>query len=152
MLASADIRDAQPGEGPALEALQRRASDVWEQYRAALAAHPDAIALPPDAVAEGRVRVAVDPAGRRLGFSVVLAPSDGTVELDGLFVEPGVQHAGIGRRLVEEVVARADADPDIERISVIAGPAEAFYVKLGFQTVGTAETRFGPAVRMERDL
>lgn len=148
----AAIRDAQPDEGPELEALQRRASDVWEQYRASLAAHPDAIALPPGAVAEGRVRIAVGATGRRLGFSVVLSPTDGTIELDGLFVDPDIQHSGIGRRLVEDVVARAQADPRARRIGVIAGPAEAFYVKLGFRTVDTAETRFGPAVRMIRDL
>ena len=54
------IRDARPDEASALEALQRRSSDVWEEYRAQLAAHPDAIAPPHHAIAEGRVRVAAD--------------------------------------------------------------------------------------------
>jgi hypothetical protein len=57
------IRDARADEALALEALQRRASDVWQEYRAQLAAHPDAITPPHQAMAEGRVRVAVDPAG-----------------------------------------------------------------------------------------
>ena len=40
------VRDARPDEASALEALQRRASDVWEEYRAQLAANPDAIEAP----------------------------------------------------------------------------------------------------------
>lgn len=52
------VRDARPDEASALEALQRRASDVWEEYRAQLAANPDAIEAPHQAIAEGRVRVA----------------------------------------------------------------------------------------------
>ena len=55
------IRDARPDEASALEALQRRSSDVWEEYRAQLAANPDAIEPPHQAIADGRVRVAVDP-------------------------------------------------------------------------------------------
>jgi hypothetical protein len=65
------IRNAQPDEAPALEALHCRASDVWEEHRAQLAAHPDEIGSPHQAIADGRVRVAVDEAGRPLGFSVV---------------------------------------------------------------------------------
>ena len=62
----ASIGEVRPDEALALEALQRRSSDVWEEYRAQLAAHPDAIAPPHQAIAEGRVRVAVDASGRRL--------------------------------------------------------------------------------------
>ena len=62
------IRDAAPSERAELEALQRRASDVWEEYRADLAAHPDAIALAPELVAAGRVRVAVSDEAGVVGF------------------------------------------------------------------------------------
>src|SRR5262245_37332952 len=78
------IRDARPDEALALESLQRRSSDVSEEYRAQLAAHPDAIAPPHQAIAEGRVRVAVDASGQPLGFSVVRAVEDGRCELDDL--------------------------------------------------------------------
>ncbi len=71
------VRDARPEEASALEALHRRASAVWEEYGAQLAAHPDAITPPHEAIAEGRVRVAVDASGRRLGFSVVLPLEQG---------------------------------------------------------------------------
>jgi hypothetical protein len=48
------VRRAIPDERAALEALQRRASLVWEDYREALLAHPDAIALPIEQIESGR--------------------------------------------------------------------------------------------------
>jgi hypothetical protein len=82
-------------EAYGLEALQRRASNVWEAYRSQLAAHPDAISPPHRAIAEGRVRVAVDETDRRLGFSVVLPVQNRRCELDDLFVEPDRMRMGV---------------------------------------------------------
>src|SRR5215471_5659041 len=103
------VRDARPDEAFALEALHRRSSDVWEEYRAQLAAHPDAIEAPHQAVAEGRVRVAVDASQHPLGFSVVLPVANGRCELDDLFVEPDSMGLGVGRLLVDDLAARAAA-------------------------------------------
>jgi ribosomal protein S18 acetylase RimI-like enzyme len=152
-VASVDrIRDAQPDEALALEALHRRSSDVWDEDRAHLAAHPDAIEPPHQAIAEGRVRVAVDAAGRRLGFSVVLPVEDGMCELDDLFVEPDSMGLGVGRLLVEDVAARAAAE-GARLLNVIANPrAVGFYERLGFRITGEAATRFARAPRMSRDL
>jgi GNAT superfamily N-acetyltransferase len=147
------IRDAIAGEAPILEALQRRSSAVWEQYREQLEANPDAIELPESFVECGWVRVAVDNAEDEtpIGFSVVIPAEDGAHELDGLFVEPDRMHRGIGRALVEDAVNRA-ADGRSTGLEVTAGPATAFYEKLGFAVIAEAHTRFGPAVRMRRDL
>jgi GNAT superfamily N-acetyltransferase len=144
-----EIRDGDlPGEAAGLEALQLRASLVWDEYREQLAAEPGVVALP----ADGRVRVAVGEDGRRLGFSVVLPRSGaGAWELDGLFVEPDVQGRGVGRLLVNDVVGAARA-AGVARIDVVAGPARAFYERLGFTVTGDAPTRFGPAHRMSRAL
>jgi len=145
------IRQAGAAETPALEALQRRSSDVWPEYREQLAANPDAIELPQTFVDRGWVRVAVADEGAPIGFSVVI-PTDGVRhELDGLFVEPAHMRRGVGRMLVEDAVARAFRE-GAEYLEVTAGPAEGFYEKLGFQLVGAAQTRFGPAVRMHRTL
>jgi GNAT superfamily N-acetyltransferase len=142
------VRDAEPGERAALEGLWRRASDVWEEYRADLAAHPDAIALPPELITAGRVRVAVSDDGAVLGFSVLLAVRDGACELDGLFVEPSAMRGGFGRALVDDAAARARAE-GAERISVVANPnAGGFYERLGFEPGEPAQTRFGPAAWM----
>jgi ribosomal protein S18 acetylase RimI-like enzyme len=147
------IRDATPDDALALEAIHRRSSDVWEDSRAALAAHPDAIAPPHRAIAEGRARVAVDEAGCCVAFSVVL-PVDphGRCELDDLFVEPDQMRRGIGRALVDDVAARA-ATVGATHIDVIANPnALGFYLRLGFEVTGQAATRFGSAPRMTLQL
>lgn len=134
-----------------LEALQRRSSDVWEQYRRQLAAHPEAIELPQSYIDSGWVRVAVADREIAIGFSVVIPSESGTYELDGLFVEPDRMHDGVGRALVEDAVARASAAGGA-RLEVTAGPAQGFYERVGFALVGEAQTRFGPAVRMRYEL
>jgi GNAT superfamily N-acetyltransferase len=145
------IRHARVAEASALEALQRRSSDVWEAYREQLAAHPDAIELPQSFIERGWVRVAVGDDEAPIGFSVVI-PTDGPAhELDGLFVEPAHIGRGVGRALVGDAVARA-TDQGAGCLEVTAGPAQGFYEKVGFRLVGTAQTRFGPAVRMRREL
>jgi GNAT superfamily N-acetyltransferase len=145
------IRPAKATEAPALEALQRRSSDVWEEYREDLAAHPDAIELPQSFVDNDWVRVAVADDDTPVGFSVVI-PTDGPAhELDGLFVEPGHMYGGVGRALIEHAAARA-ARAGAESLEVTAGPAQGFYEKVGFELIGSAQTRFGPAVRLRRAL
>ena len=150
-LAGLRIRDAGPTETATLEALQRRSSDIWEQYRAQLAAHPDAIELPQAFIDNRWVRVAVRADDVPIGFSAVI-PSDGrTHELDGLFVEPGEMRHGVGRALIEDAASRART-AGAARLEVTVGPAQPFYERVGFTVSGTAQTRFGPAVRMRRDL
>jgi GNAT superfamily N-acetyltransferase len=145
------IRHAAADEADALEELQRRSSDVWEAYREQLAANPDAIELPQTFIDEGWVRVAVADDGRLIGFSVVIPADHGVHELDGLFVEPDYLRGGVGRALVQDAAERAARD-GAELLEVTAGPAQGFYEKVGFQVVGAAKTRFGPAVRMRRRL
>jgi GNAT superfamily N-acetyltransferase len=145
------IRDAAPDERAALETLQRRSSDVWEEYREQLAAHPDAIELPEDYIRNGWVRVAVDEADAPIAFSVVIPAADGAHELDGLFVAPERMYGGIGRALVHDAATRARGG-GANALEVIAGPAQGFYEKVSFAVVETAQTRFGPAVRMRRPL
>jgi len=146
------IRDALTDEASALEALQRRSSDVWEEYRAQLAANQDAIEPPHLAIAEGRVRVAVDASQRRLGFSVMTPVEDGRCELDDLFVEPDSMGLGVGRLLVDDVASRAAA-AGASHVDVIANPnALGFYERVGFRARGDVSTRFGRGVRMSLDL
>ena len=45
------------------------------------------------------MRVAVARDDSPIGFSVVIPGDGATHELDGLFVEPGHMHGGVGRRL-----------------------------------------------------
>jgi GNAT superfamily N-acetyltransferase len=140
------IRFGQPDERPALEELQRRASLMWEEYRAYLLANPDVIELPLAQLRENRVRVAQHQ-GRVAGFSALL-PGDGACELDGLFVEPALWGMGFGRALIADALVQALAE-GAGAITVTANPrAEGFYIKQGFAVIGRAETQFGPANRM----
>src|SRR5580704_9424687 len=96
------VRLARLDERAALEELQRRASLVWEDYREALLAHPDAIELPIEQIESGRTHVA-ERQDQVVGFSVVLRRPDGNADLDGLFVEPGFWRQGIGKHLLRAV-------------------------------------------------
>jgi GNAT superfamily N-acetyltransferase len=145
------IRTARIDEQAALEAMQRRASLVWDDHRADLEAHPDAIELPPEQLAGGHVFIA-ERQGRALGFGVVLPREDGQAELDGLFVEPDAWGLGVGRRLIEEA-ARLARSRGAAALHVVGNSnAEGFYLACGFELLGEAATRFGPALAMRLRL
>jgi GNAT superfamily N-acetyltransferase len=74
------------------------------------------------------------------------------VEVEGLFVDPRVMRRGVGRSLIDDVVAAARGDK-LTGVEVIAnGHALAFYEAMGFVPAGIAATLFGPAARMRRAL
>ncbi len=145
------IRTAVLSEQKALEALQLRASLSNAGDRDALLANPDAIQLPPEQIAAGRVFVA-EWNGAIVGFSAILPRADGDTELDALFVEPTIQRRGIGRSLVEHCgqIARSRGSFGLH---VIGNPhAEAFYTACEFQKIGMTETRFGPGLLLRKKL
>lgn len=147
------IRDATPDEAGALQDLQRRSSLVWEEQRAQLLAHPDAISLPVSLIRDATVRVAYD-VDRVLGFSVTRSHADkgGPDELDGLFVEPDRMRGGVGRALIADVVADAQ-QRGVTAIEVTANPrAVDFYRQVGFRDGEPVSTRFGPGLRMRREI
>ncbi len=94
------VRDAYGRERERLEELQRRASDIWPQSRAQLAAAPDAIELPAQFIGDGWVRVAAGIDDHPVGFSVTIPLNGGVDELDGLFVEPDQMRRGVGTMLL----------------------------------------------------
>lgn len=109
------------------------------------------IELPDAQLEAGQVFVAIS-GGIQVGFSVLLPREDGDVELDGLFVEPSVWRAGVGRGLIEHAIGEARAR-GAKAIHVIGNPhAEGFYEAVGFVTTGTTQTRFGPALLMQLPL
>ena len=151
MIDSVSIRLATASEKETLEALQFRASIHNPGDREAVIAHPDAIVLPFDQIEAGQVFVAEDSTGV-LGFSAVLVREDGSIDLDGLFVEPGIWGRGIGRRLVEYSCDYARAKGALT-LHVIGNPhAKGFYAACGFETTGIHQTRFGVGLSMQRRL
>ncbi|HEY7639974.1 MAG TPA: GNAT family N-acetyltransferase [Steroidobacteraceae bacterium] len=145
------FRLAVPAERSALEELQRRASLMWEEDRAALLANPDAIELPLEQITGGRTVVA-ESAGQLLGFAVVLPREDGDAELDGLFVEPTYWRHGIGRALVEQTERIALADGATHLWVTANTRALGFYDSCGFVKVGEVATRFRPAPKMRKRI
>jgi len=136
------IRAAASEDTAALRDLFRRSSLSNESDRASLLAHPEALELSGLAVEEGRARVAVVD-GCIVGFATLLGS-----ELEDLFVDPGWIRRGIGRALVKDAVAVAQAQ-GLERIEVIANDhALEFYERVGFVRDGTVETAFGRGSRM----
>lgn len=150
-MSSPTFRLAVPTERSALEELQRRASLMWEEDRAALLANPDAIELPLEQITGGRTVVA-ESAGELLGFAVVLPRDDGDAELDGLFVEPTYWRHGIGRALVEQTERIAAADGAANLWVTANTRALGFYDSCGFVTVGEVQTRFRPAPKMRKSI
>lgn len=150
-MSSPTFRLAVPAERSALEELQRRASLMWEEDRAALLAYPDAIELPLEQITGGRTVVA-ESAGQLLGFSVVLPRDDGDAELDGLFVEPAYWRHGIGRALVEQAERIARADGAAHLWVTANTRALGFYDSCGFVKVGEVPTRFRPAPKMRKSI
>jgi GNAT superfamily N-acetyltransferase len=145
------LRPARADEQRALEALQRRASLAWEEYREALLAHPEAIELPIDQIAGGRVVVAARD-GETIGFAVGLKRPDGDGELDGLFVEPDKWRGGVGRKLVDAIALMSRRE-GARALHVIANPrALGFYERCDFAAYGEEETQFGPGIRMRKAL
>jgi GNAT superfamily N-acetyltransferase len=147
MTAHVSVRLARLDERQALEALQWRASLVWDEYRAALLAHPDAIELPDFHLSDGHTLLA-ERAGNTLGFAVVLPREDGEAQLDGLFVDPPVWRNGIGSLLVRESGILATGR-GARALHVIANPlARGFYASCGFVLTGEESTQFGVGLTM----
>jgi GNAT superfamily N-acetyltransferase len=143
------IRPAALDERATLEALQRRASLANPGDRDAILAHPDAITLPLEQIADGHVFVAARD-GEILGFACVLPRPDGDAELDALFVDPVVWKRGVGRLLVDHCAAVAKQRAS-RILHVVGNPhAAVFYGACGFRTTGTVATRFGAGLAMQR--
>ncbi|HET7698097.1 MAG TPA: GNAT family N-acetyltransferase [Vicinamibacterales bacterium] len=151
MIADLVIRPARADERAQLEALQWRASLANPGDRPALLMHPDAIALPPEQIADGHVFVA-ERLGEVLGFAAVLPRRDGDAELDALFVDPTVWKHGVGRLLIDRcaTVAKQRA---ARLLHVVGNPhAEGFYLACGFRATGTVTTRFGSGLALQREV
>ena len=140
------IRWSTPADLSALTDVFARASLSNEGDRDALLAHPEALVLEGDGIAEGLTRVATN-THDIVGFATTVLV-DGVLDLQDLFVDPDWMRQGIGRHLVQDAAAIA-AERGFEGIAVTANPhAFFFYDALGFVAGGEVQTPFGPWQRM----
>ncbi len=146
------IRKAIASERTPLEALMRRASMAAPDYRDQLEEQPDAIEVPAEQIAAGRVLVAEDD-GELAGFAAWIdtdRPEE--AELDALFVEPGRWRVGVGRALVTAIIEAAEG-AGCNRLALVANPTSlGFYQRCGFVREGETRTRFGRAPTMAKRL
>ena len=140
------IRLGVPTDLPAAMGVYRRASLSNAGDRDNLLAHPEFLILGPEGLAEGRTYVAEED-GSVVGFAT-WAETDGSIELEDLFVDPGWRRRGIAAALVSRIVDVLRAR-GAECLEVTANPhAREFYSAAGFTDCGVAETEFGAAPRM----
>jgi GNAT superfamily N-acetyltransferase len=140
------IRLGTTADFAAATSVYRRASLSNAGDRDNLLAHPEYLILAPDGLAEGRTYVAEED-GSVVGLATRIETA-GTMELEGLFVDPGYRRRGIAGALVARIadVLRARG---VERLEVTANPhVLGFYRAIGFVDCGVAETEFGTAPRM----
>ena len=145
------IRIAALSEKGELEEPQKVASLSNPGDRDAILANPDAIEIPTEQLASGRVFVA-EKNGKVVGFAAIDPRSDGGWDLDALFVDPETRRLGIGRMLVEHCASIACKSGSIA-LDVIGNPhAEEFYRASGFKQTGLTKTRFGICLLLRKPL
>jgi GNAT superfamily N-acetyltransferase len=150
--AGIEIRAASRDDADALREIHRRASYIWLEDRHHLDAHPEVFGVDPGAFGSGHVRIACGAEGNMLGFATTRPAANHCAELEDLFVEPAAMRRGIGHALVEDAAGRGTR-LSWTHLSVIAHPRTlSFYERAGFESLGPANTQFGPALRLRRSL
>jgi GNAT superfamily N-acetyltransferase len=145
------IRAARPADLAALRDVYRRSSLSNDGDRPGLLAHPEYLEFSGLAVREGRTRVAV--AGDRVvGFATWLAAAGDVVEVEDLFVDPDWMRRGVGRALVNDLIAIV-RDAGFRRAEVTGNQhALAFYQSVGFTLDHEVPTTLGSGLRMHLDM
>ena len=146
------IRDATPGDLPALQLVFERSSLANTGDRAVLLDHPEALvfAWPDDPTS--RCRVASIEAGNDIVGFATTTRTGRMLELIDLFVDPDHMRRGIARVLVDDIVEHGRST-GVRRLGVDGNPhAQAFYLSVGFVVESMVVTEFGPGLRLGRSL
>lgn len=144
------VRPGSLDDLPAMAAVFRRAALTNEGDRDLLFEHPELTVLEPPA--EDDAVLIAEMAGRVVGFATARALGDVAFMVTDLFVDPNHMRSGIGRALIDAVVAAAIRSGRT-RIEVEANRhAAKFYGRLGFVAVQEVQLEFGTALLMVRSL
>jgi ribosomal protein S18 acetylase RimI-like enzyme len=141
------IRSSVPDDLQRLRSIYRRASLSNAGDRQALLDNPQFLELPPNAVVEGRTRVAESSSGEVVGFATLEASAT-KAELVDLFVDPASTRMGVARALIDDAKSILRS-VGIRTLEVTAnGHALAFYQEVGFEVIGRETTPLGSGWRM----
>jgi GNAT superfamily N-acetyltransferase len=142
------IRLATTDDVGVVRELYRRSSMSNEGDWDLFARHPDLLDWPGHGIDEGRTRVAVID-DLVVGFAT-LSFDASTPEVEDLFVDPDWMRRGIGRALVEDLIATVRA-MGRTALEVDANPhALSFYRRVGFIELGAVAVEYGTGMRMRR--
>jgi GNAT superfamily N-acetyltransferase len=126
----ANIRMARAGEAPSLTALCLRSKAHWGYDAEFMRRCVPSLTMSEESIAEGRVLVATDEAGRAIGTASVMRDGD-DAELGLMFVDPAAIGGGVGRVLFGEAVELARR-LGYRRMTILADVnAAPFYERLG---------------------
>ena len=124
------VRQAQAGEAKNLTALCLRSKAHWGYDAAFMQLCVPSLTMSEASIAEGRVLVALDEAGRTVG-TVSVGRNGDDAELALMFVEPTAMGEGTGRVLFEAAVGLA-RKLGYRRMTILADVnAAPFYERMG---------------------
>jgi GNAT superfamily N-acetyltransferase len=124
------IRKANQSEAPDLTALCLRSKAHWGYDAEFMRRCVSSLTVSEQSIAEGRVLVATDEAGRAVGTVSVMQDGD-DAELGLMFVDPSAIGGGIGRTLFGEAVKLARR-LGYRRMTILADVnAAPFYERMG---------------------
>ena len=133
------IRRAEPSDAAVLTAIAHAAKRYWDYPEAWIRLWSDELTVDPAWLAAHDAWVVEGGAGV-LGWCA-LSRDDEVCSLDHCWVRPDRIGQGVGRMLVQQVMASA-AELDAAKLSVVSDPnAEGFYRKLGFRRTGEHPSR-----------
>jgi len=142
------LRPATPADGPALQAIERRAGAAFRTVGLELVAddEPPPLDVLATYAAAGRAFVAVDAGGAPLGY-VLLDVVDGCAHVEQVSVDPEHQGQGVGRALLDRAAAWGrEAGRTAVTLTTFADVPwnRPLYEHLGFRVLDEAEV--GPGL------
>jgi ribosomal protein S18 acetylase RimI-like enzyme len=147
------IRPSRPGDGAALQAIERLAGARFREVGMDDIADADPASLEELAgyAADGRSWVAVDESDQPVGYVIVDA-IDGNAHIEQVSVRPDCQGLGVGRALMDQVRAwTAGSGRTAITLTTFSEVPwnRPLYEHLGFRVLAAAE--IGPELRRLRD-
>lgn len=142
------IRGPRTEEADRLTELALQAKASWGYDAAFMAACRAELTITPQILAAWRFWVA-EREGRIVGM-IALSLDGGHAQLEDFFVDPAAQGLGIGRRLMDALLA-ACREAGVASVEVDADPnAEPIYARMGFRTIGRAPSGSIPGRTLPR--